>query len=99
MYFTLKHFCYLKLVMHFMRSKKLTSKKQKVSPKNKKDLGMACLTPTCKKSEETRENVITQPRSHPIPKFYILLMGWDRSRVMAFPLVSSLWESEYCGSN
>ena len=28
-YFTLKHFCYLKLPMHFMRSKKLTNKKQK----------------------------------------------------------------------
>jgi len=49
---------------------------------------MACHTPPLKK--ETRGNAITQPQSHPIPKFYIFLMGWDRGWVMAFPLVSSL---------
>jgi len=51
--------------------------------------GLSYSTP--QKSEETRGNAITQPRSHPIPKFYIFLMGWDRGWVMAFPLVSSLF--------
>jgi len=46
--------------------------------------------------EETRGNAITLPRSHPIPKFHIFLMGWDRGWVMAFPLVSALfWGVEY----
>jgi len=35
---------------------------------------------------------ITQPRPIPIPKFYTFLMGWDQGWVMAFPLVSSLFE-------
>ena len=35
-YFILKHFCYLKLAMHFMRSKKLTNKKQKISSEKQK---------------------------------------------------------------
>ena len=38
----------------------------KISPKNKKDLGMAILHPS--KSEETRGNAITQSQSHPIKK-------------------------------
>ena len=29
-YFTLEHFCYLKLATHFMCSKKLTNEKQKI---------------------------------------------------------------------
>ena len=54
-------------------------KKQKIFSENKKDLGMAGLSySTPQKSTETRGNAITQPRSHPIPKFYIFLMGWDR---------------------
>jgi len=44
------------------------TRRKKNSPKNKKDLGMACHTPPLKKSEETRGNAITQPRSHPIKK-------------------------------
>jgi len=39
---------------------------------------MASHTPPLKKAEETRGNAITQPWSHPIPQFYIFLMGWDR---------------------
>ena len=39
-----------------------------------------------------RGNAITQPRSHPIPKFYIFLMGWDRGWVMAFPLFLCFFE-------
>ena len=54
-YFTLKHFCYLKLATHFMRSKKLTNKKQKISSKNKKDLGMACHIPPLKKAKKPGE--------------------------------------------
>jgi len=46
--------------------------------------GLSYSTP--QKNKETRGNAITQPRSHPIPKFYIVLMGWDRGWVMAFPL-------------
>ena len=38
--------------------------------------GLSYSTP--QKSKGTRGNAITQPRSHPIPKFYIFLMGWDR---------------------
>jgi len=43
-------------------------KKQKIfSKKNNKDFGMAYHNPcTPQKSEETRENAITQPWSHPI---------------------------------
>jgi len=42
----LKHFCYLKLATHFMRSKKLKNKKQK------KDLGIAYHTPPLKKEKK-----------------------------------------------
>jgi len=52
---------------------------------------MACHTPPLKKAKK-QGNAITQPRSHPIPKFYIFLIGWDRGWVMAFPLVSLLFE-------
>ena len=38
-----------------MRSKKLTNKKQKISPKNKKDLGMACHIPPLKKAKKQGE--------------------------------------------
>jgi len=43
---------------------------------------MAYHTTSLKKSEETRGNAVTQPRSHPIPKFYVFLMGWDRRWVI-----------------
>jgi len=65
-----------------MCSKKFTKKEQKFSLKNKKDLGMACHIPPLKKSKETSGNANTQPRSHPIPKFYIFLMGWDRGCIL-----------------
>jgi len=57
--------------------KNLTNKKQKIfseKPKGFRD-GLSYSTP--QKSEETRGNAITQPRSHPFPKIYIFLMGWD----------------------
>ena len=41
--------------------------------------GLSYSTP--QKSEETRGNAITQPRSHPIPKFYIFLMGWSHKTI------------------
>jgi len=47
----LKHFCYLKLASHFMRSKKLTNKKQKIFSEKQKDLGMAYRTPPLKKAK------------------------------------------------
>ena len=65
-YFTLKHFCYLKLATHFMRSKKLTNKKQKIfSEKKKMDLGMACHTPPLKKAKKQGEMPL--PSLGPIP--------------------------------
>jgi len=66
-------------------------KKQKNFSKKQKGFrdGLSYSTP--QESEETRGNTITQPRSHPIPKFYIILMGWDRGWVKAFPFVSSLF--------
>ena len=76
-YFIPKHFCYLKLATHFMRSKKLT-KKQKIFSEKRKDLGMVCHIAPLNKVKKQGENAITQPRSNPIPKFYIFLMGWDR---------------------
>jgi len=87
----LKHFRYLKLASHFMRSKKLTNKKQKIFSKKQKGFrdGLSYSTP--QKSKETGGNAITQRRSHPIPKFYIFFMGWDRGWVIAFPLVSLLF--------
>ena len=80
-YFTLKHFCYLKLAMHFMHSKKLTNKKQNFFSEKQKGFrdGLSYSTP--QKSEETRGNAITQPR-HPIPKSFLffrenfLLLVW-----------------------
>ena len=61
--------------MHFMSSKNLTNKKQKICSKKQKGCrdGMSYSTP--QKSEETRGNAITKPWSYPIPKFYIFLMG------------------------
>ena len=55
--------------------KKLTNKKQKIFSEKQKGFrdGLSYSTP--QKSKETRGNAITQPRSHPIPKFYIFLMG------------------------
>jgi len=80
-YFTLKNFCYLKLATHFMCSKNLTNKKQKIFSEKQKEFrdGLSYSIP--QKSEETRGNAITQPQSHPIPKFYIFLMGWDCMRL------------------
>jgi len=65
----LKHFCYLRLALHFMRSKKLTNKKQKNFSKKQKGFrdGLSYSAP--QKSKETRGNAITQPWSLPIPKF------------------------------
>jgi len=58
-----------------MHSKKHTNKKQKFFSEKQKGFrdGLSYSTP--QKSKETRENAITQPWSHPIPKFYIFLMG------------------------
>jgi len=55
--------------MHIQISHNTTTnkKQKKLSPKIKKDLGMACHAPPLKK-EETRGNAITQPQSHPIKK-------------------------------
>jgi len=74
-----------------MHSKNVTNKKQKIFSEKQKGFrdGLSYSNP--QKSEETRGNAITQPRSHPIPKFYIFLMRLDRGWVMAFPLVSSLF--------
>ena len=57
-----------------MRSKNLTNKKQKIFSEKQKGFrdGLSYSTP--QKSKETRENAITQPWSHPILKFYIILM-------------------------
>jgi len=71
----LKHFCYLKLATHFMHSKKLTNKKQKIFSKKQKGFRDDLLYSTPQKSEETREIAITQPWPHPIPKFYIFVNG------------------------
>ena len=46
---------------------------------------MACHITPLKKAKK-QENAITQPWSHPIPKFYIYLMGWTRGWVWHFPL-------------
>jgi len=51
--------------MHFMRSKNLTNKKQKISPKNKKDLGMACHIPSLKKVK--KQGKMPLPSLGPIP--------------------------------
>jgi len=55
------HFCYLKRASHFVRSKKLTNKKQKIFSKKQKGFwdGLSYSTP--QKSKETRGNAITQP--------------------------------------
>jgi len=74
-----------------MRSKKLTNKKQKIFSKKQKGFRDGPSYSTPQKIKETRGNAITQPQSHPIAKFYIFLMEWDRGWVMAFPLVSLLF--------
>jgi len=74
-----------------MCSKNLTKKKQNIFSEKQKGFWDRLSYSTPQKSEETRGNAITQPQSHPIPKFYIFLMGWNRGCVMAFPLVSSLF--------
>jgi len=74
-----------------MCSKKLKNKKQKIFSEKQKGFRDGLSYPTPQKSKETRGNAITQPPSHPIPKFYIFLMGWDRGWVMALPLVSLLF--------
>jgi len=52
--------------MHFMHSKNLTNKKQKIFSEKQKEFrdGLSYSTP--QKSKEIRGNAITQPRSHPI---------------------------------
>jgi len=73
-----------------MHSKKLTNKKQNIFSEKQKGFRDSLSYSTPQKSKGTRGNAITQPWSHPNPKFYIFLMGWDRGWVMAFPLVSLL---------
>jgi len=52
---------------------------------------MACHTPPLKKMKKQGE--LPLPRLCPVhPKFYIVLVGWDRGWVIAFALVSSLFE-------
>ena len=41
---------------------------------------------------ETRGNAITQPRSHPIPKFYIFVMGWKQGWVIS-PFYFTFWSA------
>jgi len=81
----LKHFCCLKLATHFMSSQ---TRSKKISPKNKKDLGMAYHTSPLKKVKKQGEMPL--PILDPIPSlnstFFFNVIGW----VMAFPLVSSL---------
>ena len=92
-YITLKHFCYLKLATHFMCSKKLTNKKQTIFSETQKGFrdGLSYSTP--QKSKETRGNAITQPRSHPIPKFYIFNgMGPRLGNEWCFPLFLHFFE-------
>jgi len=57
-----------------MRSKKLTNKKQKIFYEKQKGFrdGLSYFTP--QKSEETRRNAITQPRSQPIPKSFLFFV-------------------------
>ena len=66
--FALKHFCYLKLAMHFMRSKNLTNnKKQKkiLRKAKRKDLGMACHTPPL--NQVKKQGEMSLPSLSPIP--------------------------------
>jgi len=56
-----------------MRSKKLTNKKQKISLKNIKDLGMACHIPPLKKAKKQGE--IPLPSVGPIPSHFFNGMG------------------------
>jgi len=69
-YLTLKHFRYLKLATHFMCSKRVTYKKQKIFFEKQKGFRDDLSYSTPQKSEETRGNVITHPQSHPIPTFF-----------------------------
>jgi len=58
----------LESLSHMYKKQKIFSEKQK----GFRD-GLSYSTP--QKSKETSGNAITQPRSHPNPKFYIILMG------------------------
>jgi len=58
--------------MHFMHSKNSQTRSKKFSPEKQKGFRDGLSYSTLQKSEETRENAITQPQSRPIPKFYIL---------------------------
>ena len=51
-YFTLKHFCYLKLLRISCALKTSQTRSKNFFPKNKKDLGMACHTPPLKKAKK-----------------------------------------------
>ena len=51
-----------------MRVTQMKQEAKKFSPKNKKDLGMACHTPPLKKVKKQGEMPLPQPRSHPIKK-------------------------------
>jgi len=55
--------------MHSKKAHKQEAKK--FSPKNDKGFRGGLSYSTSLKSKETRANPITQPQSHPIPKFYI----------------------------
>ena len=64
---------------------KSSQTRSKIFSQNEKGFrdGLAYFTP--QRSRETKGNAITHPRSHPIPKLYILIIEWDRGLVMAFP--------------
>ena len=66
------------LATHFMHSESPTNKAEKnfLSYMTEK-------FSTSQKSKEARRNAITHSQSNPIPKFYILWMGWDWGWVMA----------------
>jgi len=67
----------------------LQTRSKKFSLNNKFRDGLSYSTP--QKSEETRGNGITQPQSHPIPKFYIFFGGMGPRLGNGIPLVSSLF--------
>jgi len=88
-YFTLKHFCYLELAMHFMRSRKLTNKKQKIFSKKQKGFrdGLAYFTP-----QRNKVKCITQLWSHPIPSLNFFNGMGPRLGNAEFPLFLRFFE-------
>jgi len=74
-YFTPKHFCYLKLAMHFMRSKRLTNK-QKIFSENQKGFRDGHSYSTPQESKELGEMPFYS--LGPLPSLNsTFLMGWD----------------------